>query len=230
MSNTWRRILVAGGFGTGVAMVASLALLAYALLSGGDGESDAAVSQITPTATPEPRLAATPEAIEEAPPWVGWGGEPTGPPVEEQPPPELSEPPPETRTPLPLTLTPPPPTPTVATECPNVVPGTYFGAVLIDGAVAPDGTSVVALVEETQRATTQTANGMHVSTVPDFWHRSPPCFSGGILSFVVDGRLANESLEWSPGPHGLDLTVGPAAPPPLTQTPPPTASLPPSEG
>jgi hypothetical protein len=136
MSLTWRRILTAGGFAIGVAIIGLLAVIAYALLSrDGDGP-DAEVARIaqtvtaSPTATatprptptptlpaptPQPTPEATPEPTQEPPPPPPVVQEPAPIPVEQQPPPTqepLSAPPPTEEPPPPTAqLTPPPPTP-----------------------------------------------------------------------------------------------------------------------
>jgi len=136
----WRRMLIVGGFMIGIAIVALLAVIAYALLSEESGGPAGQVAQPTatptpvvtrtpvatltptlpppaPTATPEPTPSPEPAVEEQAPPPV----EPQPPPQEVQPPPP-TEPPPPPPTEEPATPTPPPPTPTAPLPTPTVVP------------------------------------------------------------------------------------------------------------
>jgi len=72
MTTTWRRILIAGAYAGGIAIVALLAISAYALRFGDDDGSDAEVAHITatatatatarPTTTATPRVTPTPTA------------------------------------------------------------------------------------------------------------------------------------------------------------------------
>ena len=59
MSPSWRRILISAGFAAGVAIVALLAIIAYALLSDEGGGSPPQVAQPAQTATPRPSPTAT---------------------------------------------------------------------------------------------------------------------------------------------------------------------------
>ena len=93
------------------------------------------------------------------------------------------------------------------TSCPDVVPGTYNGTVTIDGNLAPDGTTVTARVGEQEWSTVVRPDGTYVVDVPSVIRRQPPCFTGGMVSFRVDGRDASETAVWGPGLHDLDLTV-----------------------
>jgi hypothetical protein len=228
LSPFWRGALAASGFIVGLAIVGLLAVIAYAMLSSDDSDSGAEVGRLTqtatprpsptarptatptppattpPTATPEPTPEVTPEPTQEPPPPAPVVQEPVVPVVEEQPPPAQEEPPPQP--------------PTVAASCPDVIPGTYVGSVVIDGVVAPAGTLVVARVGDKDWATTQVSNGTYVFDVPEVEYQYAGCFAGGIVSFLVDGRFANESIEWRSGLHDLDLTVGAIAAPSPTQS------------
>lgn len=62
MSPFWRGFLVAAAFAVGMAIVGLLAVVAYALLSGGDGGPAAEVASITQTATASPSATAMPRA------------------------------------------------------------------------------------------------------------------------------------------------------------------------
>ena len=123
MSPFWRGIVTAGAFTVGVAIVALLGVIAYALLTSDGSGPDAEVARITQTATASPTATATPRptpipapptATPEATPQPTQ--EPTPPPavvqepapipVEQQPPPTQEPPPPP-----PPTEEPPPPTP-----------------------------------------------------------------------------------------------------------------------
>jgi len=59
MTPAWRRILIVGGFVIGIAVVALLAIIAYALVSDDRGEPVAQVPQPTQTATPATVVAST---------------------------------------------------------------------------------------------------------------------------------------------------------------------------
>jgi hypothetical protein len=137
MSLFWRRVLIIGGFVVGAAMVALLAVIAYALLSEDDGGPAVQVAQPTATSTPRPVVTRTPlatptptpppppptqtaeptpEATEEPPPPAPVEEQP--PPAQEQPaiPPPTEEAPPPTEEPPPATQ---PPSPAPPTEAPS---------------------------------------------------------------------------------------------------------------
>ena len=139
-----QRILIVGGFGIGVGILALLFVIAYALLRGNDGGSELETAQITATAsasptttatplatpssvpataTPERTPEVTPEPTEQPPPPTPVVQQPVLPPVEEQPPPQ-EEPPQPTKEPPPPTPepTPPPPTPTPVPPTPTPPP------------------------------------------------------------------------------------------------------------
>jgi hypothetical protein len=119
--STWRRILIAGGFIIGIAIVALLAIVAYALLGEDDGEPGPQVAQRTQTATPAATPIPTPQAPTPTP-----APEPTPEPtqapplpapVEEQPPP-VEEPPPLPPTEEPPAAPPPVEEPPLPAETP----------------------------------------------------------------------------------------------------------------
>lgn len=131
MTPVWRRVLIVGGVVLGIAIVALLAVIAYALLGEEDGEPAAQVAQPTTTATPTPVVARTPEATPTPtppPPTPTPTPEPTEEPpppapVEEQPPP-VEEPPPVDEPPPPPPTEEPPPPPPPPTEEPPPPPAT----------------------------------------------------------------------------------------------------------
>jgi len=106
------------------------------------------------------------------------------------------------------------PTPPISPEetCAPVFPGTYYGAVTIDGWPAADGTTVGAIIDGVVWAVTVTSGGRYVFEVPAALPVSPPCFSAGTLTFTCDGATAAESDTWAAGPRELDLTCGEPSP------------------
>lgn len=124
------------------------------------------------------------------------------------------------------------------------IPATYFGSVTVNGEPAPTGAEIRALVNGND--CTQAAPGerpairqgeatAYVIAVVHESQRQGCATAGAIVSFTVDGVLANETAEWEPGPKQVDLTVGEGEPVPLpTATPtvpgpPPTSTSLPSE-
>jgi hypothetical protein len=142
VSPLWRRILVAVGFGIGIAVVALLAIIAYALLSDEGGGPPPQVAQPTetatprpsptatprasptaalPTVTPEATQQATPQATEEPPPAPVIQEQPS--PTQEEPAPPTEEPPVPTQEPLPATAGPAPvPSIEEMTSIPSPIP------------------------------------------------------------------------------------------------------------
>ena len=176
MNPTWSRILMAGGFAVGIAIVVPLAVIAYALLSGDDGP-EAEVARITqtatvsptatatprptpspapPTATPESTPQATPEPTEEPPPPPPIVQEPVSPPVEQQAPPLQEQPPPPpppTEEPLAPTselpaptVAPPPPTPTALPPTPEPSSGAAACQAWIDAGQPPNSADLFACI------------------------------------------------------------------------------------
>jgi hypothetical protein len=125
--------------------------------------------------------------------------------------------------------------------CAPVIPGTYNGTVTVNGAPAPDGTTVTASIGGVTWATDTTSGGRYVFDVPATLPTTEPCFSGGDIAFACDGAAAAETATWNSGLHDLNLTCGAAAtatvpvPPPATETvtvvpPTGTAVVPPPTG
>jgi hypothetical protein len=108
--------------------------------------------------------------------------------------------------------------------CAPVIPGTYNGTVTVNGAPAPDGTTITAAIGGVTWATDTTSGGRYVFDVPASLPTQEPCFSGGDIAFACDGVAATETATWNSGLHDLNLTCGAAA----TATPtvaPPTATV-----
>lgn len=144
-------MLIVGGFMIGIAVVAVLAIMAYALLTADDGEPAAQAAQPTATATPTPVVTRTPVvALTPSPPPLAPTAtpEPTRqpteeppppPPIEDQPPPmeEAPPPPPPTEEPAPPTEQPPPSpavqqaTPPPPAPCPSEAPVLVWGQVCL---------------------------------------------------------------------------------------------------
>jgi len=115
--------------------------------------------------------------------------------------------------------------------CGPIIPGTYSGAVTIDGEPAPDGFVTTAVLDGTTWATTTTSGGRYAMHVPERLPVQPPCFWGGHITFLGDGMVAQESgMAWSPGLHDLDLTFGTTATSTPTPTPTPTPTATPTPG
>jgi len=86
---------------------------------------------------------------------------------------------------------------------------TYQGEVLIDGAPAPDGTSIVALIEGTEWGRTSTSGGSYVVNVPSSLPGTPPCFWGGRIHFYANGLACVPTVSWGGAPPiDLDLVCG----------------------
>jgi hypothetical protein len=111
-----------------------------------------------------------------------------------------------------------------AQTCAPVIPGTYNGTVTVNGAPAPDGTTITASIGGVAWATDTTSGGRYVFDVPATLPTTEPCFSGGDVTFTCDGAAAAETATWNSGLHDLNLTCGaaatetPPAPPPATET------------
>jgi len=89
--------------------------------------------------------------------------------------------------------------------CGPVFPGTYNGTVTIDGAPAPNGTTVTALLHGIQWGSAVVAGGRYALDVPERMPATAPCFEGGTLTFQVDEASCEESPKWNAGPRELDL-------------------------
>jgi len=123
------------------------------------------------------------------------------------------------------------PTPTATVEfCPPSIPSTFNGTVTIDGALAPDGTTITALDSDgVSWATATTSDGRYVMDVPATMPQTPPCFlAGATISFTCDGASAAETGTASGGLKDLNLTCGPIASPTPTVEPTPTPTVEPT--
>ena len=94
------------------------------------------------------------------------------------------------------------PTTILAAEPPR--PSVFGGTATLDGAPAPDGTPVSAVIEGTEVAATIVENGAYAFTISQ-----PPgkSYSGKTITFLVGGATAPESGTWEPDGGGvLNLT------------------------
>jgi subtilisin-like proprotein convertase family protein/C1A family cysteine protease len=95
---------------------------------------------------------------------------------------------------------------TVSAPCDPVIPGTYSGSVVINGAPAPDGTMIQALIDGVEWGSDTTSGGNYAMDIPTPMPENPPCFPGGQLLFEADGIICAPSPEWSSGSHtGVNL-------------------------
>jgi hypothetical protein len=89
------------------------------------------------------------------------------------------------------------------------IPGTYHGAVTIDGQPAPTGTTIKVLRGGIEfGSTTVSEEGTYTVKIPSPAPVSPPCFEGtsGPLTFTCDGAEAQEHPNWAVGLNFQDLT------------------------
>jgi subtilisin-like proprotein convertase family protein/putative hemolysin len=105
--------------------------------------------------------------------------------------------------------------------CDPVMPGTYSGSVVINGAPALDGTTIRALIEGVEWGSATTSGGNYAMDIPATAPETPPCFEGGQILFEADGVICTPSPEWSSGSHtGVNLVcVGTCNVYPSTDTP-----------
>ncbi len=124
------------------------------------------------------------------------------------------------------------PTPTVEVEvCPPVLPGLYYGRVLIDSVPAQSGYQITAWADDLQWSSTFVSAGRYAMDVPDFMP-TETCFLGGSLTFKLDGMICSPvdggDVTWASGINNVDLNctapVTPTTPPPATPTTPPPAT------
>jgi len=107
--------------------------------------------------------------------------------------------------------------------CGPVFPTTFAGTVTIDGAPAPDGTTISAIGSDAVTwATTTTSGGSYSMDVPATMPVTEPCFPGGTISFTCDGASATETGSATGGLKDLNLTCGPVGEPTPTVEPSPT--------
>lgn len=95
-------------------------------------------------------------------------------------------------------------------SCAPVMPGTYTGDVLLHDELAPDGTTIRAVLEGIEWGDTTTSDGHYVMDIPGIMPQDPPCFEGGQIVFAADGVPCQPSPEWSSGLHEVDLICGDA--------------------
>ncbi len=111
------------------------------------------------------------------------------------------------------------------------VPGTFYGSVTVDGAPAPDGVEVRAIVNGqdcsqpppgTRLVIRDGQTSEYVLSVVHETQRPGCARDGATVSFTIAGRTAVQTGIWKPGPVHLDLSVGAAPPIPL---PSPTGTI-----
>jgi hypothetical protein len=98
--------------------------------------------------------------------------------------------------------------------CAINIPGTYHGAVTIDGQPAPVGTVIRVLRGGIEFGSTTVAEeGVYTVNVPTTAPLEPPCFerTPGPLTFVCGDAFAQEQPNWSTGLRSQDLTCVPMA-------------------
>jgi hypothetical protein len=89
------------------------------------------------------------------------------------------------------------------------IPGTYHGAVTIDGQTAPAGTVIKVFRGGIEfGSTTVTEKGTYMVDIPSPAPIVPPCFesAGGPLTFTCNGAEAQEHPNWGAGSKPQDLT------------------------
>jgi hypothetical protein len=93
--------------------------------------------------------------------------------------------------------------------CAINIPGTYHGAVTIDGQPAPEGTAIKVFRGGIEfGSTTVDADGTYTVNVPTSAPVIPPCFesAGGPLTFTCGDAEAQEKPSWGPALRPQDLT------------------------
>ncbi len=94
-------------------------------------------------------------------------------------------------------------------SCAINIPGTYHGAVTIDGQPASAGTVIKVFRGGIEFGSTTVAeDGTYTANVPSSAPVIPPCFesTGGPLTFTCDGAEAQEKPNWGPALRSQDLT------------------------
>jgi hypothetical protein len=89
------------------------------------------------------------------------------------------------------------------------IPGTYYGAVTIDGQTALAGTVIKVFRGGIEFGSTAVSeNGTYMVDVPSPAPVVPPCFesAGGSLTFTCNGAEAQEHPSWGAGSKPQDLT------------------------
>jgi len=93
-----------------------------------------------------------------------------------------------------------------ALPCPSVIPGTYAGSVMLDGAPASNDTTITASIGGLQWGIAATSGGQYVMDIPQSLPQAPPCFEGGQIVFQANGGTCTPSPEWAQGLHsGVNL-------------------------
>jgi PGF-pre-PGF domain-containing protein/PGF-CTERM protein len=97
----------------------------------------------------------------------------------------------------------------LAQEGPSSVPASYYGDVTIDGEPAPEGTEVVAEVDDEERGSIEvTTAGEYGGPGLNDEKLEVEASEGAEVVFVVDGVAAEETVEWQSGDlQQVDLTV-----------------------
>lgn len=93
--------------------------------------------------------------------------------------------------------------------CAINIPGTYHGAVTIDGQPAPVGTVIRVLRGGIEfGSATVSQEGVYTVNVPTTAPLEPPCFerTPGPLTFICGDAVAQEQPNWGAGLRVLDLT------------------------
>jgi hypothetical protein len=93
--------------------------------------------------------------------------------------------------------------------CAINIPGTYYGAVTIDGQPAPEGTAIKVFKGGIEFGSTTVAeDGTYKVNVPSSAPVIPPCFesTGGPLTFTCGDAEAQEKPNWGPALRLQDLT------------------------
>jgi hypothetical protein len=93
--------------------------------------------------------------------------------------------------------------------CAMNIPGTFYGAVTIDGQAAPAGTVIKVFRGGTEfGSTTVSEKGTYVVSIPSPAPVAPPCFesAGGPLTFTCDAAEAQEHPGWGSGSNPQNLT------------------------
>jgi hypothetical protein len=93
--------------------------------------------------------------------------------------------------------------------CSINIPGTYYGAVTIDGQAAPAGTVIKVFRDGIEFGSTTVAEeGTYVVGIPSPAPIVPPCFesASGPLTFTCDAAEAQEHPSWGAGSKPQNLT------------------------
>ncbi len=121
-------------------------------------------------------------------------------------------------------------TATAPTEgCGPVIPGTYNGLVRLNGVPAAAGYEVTANIDSTAWGSAIVSGGRYAMDVPAKMPTAPPCFSGGTITFKINGATCTPTETFASGLHNVDLACAPvptATPTATVTTPTPVATTP----